>query len=88
MRTSAQLFSKAIQGVGGGGIVSLTMIVIADLVPLRQRGAYNGLIGAYVCLPWLDTVPNAHHQGLCGGFRHWPRPRRCIRTITVAVAIL
>ncbi|KAG8891731.1 hypothetical protein FRC01_014543, partial [Tulasnella sp. 417] len=36
---------RAIQGVGGGSILSLTEIVIADLVPLSQRGAYLGLIG-------------------------------------------
>ncbi|KAG9016030.1 hypothetical protein FRB90_003791 [Tulasnella sp. 427] len=37
---------RAVQGVGGGGILSLTEIVVADLVPLSQRGAYLGLIGA------------------------------------------
>ncbi|KAG8896451.1 hypothetical protein FRC01_011810, partial [Tulasnella sp. 417] len=37
---------RAIQGVGGGGILSLTEIVVADLVPLSQRGAYLGAIGA------------------------------------------
>ncbi|KAG8916187.1 hypothetical protein FRC01_003309 [Tulasnella sp. 417] len=37
---------RAIQGVGGGGILSLTEIVVADLVPLSQRGAYLGLIGS------------------------------------------
>ncbi|KAG9016032.1 hypothetical protein FRB90_003793, partial [Tulasnella sp. 427] len=37
---------RAIQGVGGGGILSLTEIVVADLVPLSQRGAYLGLVGA------------------------------------------
>ncbi|KAG8911339.1 hypothetical protein FRC00_006670 [Tulasnella sp. 408] len=37
---------RAIQGVGGGGILSMTEIVVADLVPLSQRGAYLGAIGA------------------------------------------
>jgi MFS family permease len=31
-----------VQGLGGGGILSLTAIIIADLVPLRQRGLYLG----------------------------------------------
>jgi MFS family permease len=29
-----------------GGIMSMVMIIIADLVPLRDRGKYQGLIGA------------------------------------------
>lgn len=34
----------ALQGIGAGGIASLTQIIIADLVPLRERGSFNGLI--------------------------------------------
>ncbi|KAH9847856.1 Mfs1.2 [Lenzites betulinus] len=37
--------ARAVQGLGGGGILSGVSIVMADLVPLRERGAYNGLIG-------------------------------------------
>ncbi|KAK7059979.1 iron permease [Favolaschia claudopus] len=35
---------RTIQGLGGGGIISLSQIVVADLVPLRERGSFNGLI--------------------------------------------
>ena len=35
----------AIQGMGGGCIVSLTTIVISDLVPLKDRGSVNGMLG-------------------------------------------
>ncbi|KAG8913263.1 hypothetical protein FRC01_004632 [Tulasnella sp. 417] len=37
---------RAIQGVGGGGILAMTEIIVADLVPLSQRGVYLGLIGS------------------------------------------
>lgn len=49
---------RAIQGVGGGGILSLTEIVIADLVSLKERGAYMGMIGAYAYLlsVWVSIV--------------------------------
>ncbi len=40
------LVGRTIQGVGGGGIVSLTDIVITDLVPLRLRGNYVGIISS------------------------------------------
>ncbi|KIO20949.1 hypothetical protein M407DRAFT_80977 [Tulasnella calospora MUT 4182] len=37
---------RAIQGVGGGGIMSLSNIVVADLVPLSERGTFIGIFGA------------------------------------------
>ncbi|KAF5341380.1 hypothetical protein D9758_012263 [Tetrapyrgos nigripes] len=39
------IVGRAVQGLGGGGIQSLTYIVVADLVPLRTRGLFNGIIG-------------------------------------------
>ncbi|KAF7297288.1 MFS general substrate transporter [Mycena indigotica] len=36
---------RAIQGVAGGGIQALTSIVTADLIPLRERGVFNGITG-------------------------------------------
>lgn len=33
------------QGIGGGGILSLGEILITDLVPLSVRGAYFGYMG-------------------------------------------
>ncbi|GAB7341532.1 hypothetical protein MBLNU457_7749t1 [Dothideomycetes sp. NU457] len=37
--------ARAIQGTGGGGLVSLVNICISDLFSLRSRGAYFGIIG-------------------------------------------
>ena len=37
--------ARAIQGTGGGGLVSLVNICISDLFSLRSRGAYFGVIG-------------------------------------------
>ncbi|RUS31208.1 major facilitator superfamily domain-containing protein [Jimgerdemannia flammicorona] len=42
--------SRAIQGIGGGAVVSLVSIVIADLVPLRDSPKYQGLIGGVFSL--------------------------------------
>jgi MFS family permease len=38
--------ARAIQGIGGGGLIILSNIVIGDLFPLRIRGAFYGVIGA------------------------------------------
>lgn len=35
----------AVQGAGGGGILALGSIILSDLVPLKERGLYNGMVG-------------------------------------------
>ncbi|PKY00811.1 MFS general substrate transporter [Aspergillus campestris IBT 28561] len=44
--TSAAMLiaGRAVQGIGGGGINMLIDLIICDLVPLTQRGAYIGLL--------------------------------------------
>jgi len=40
------LAGRALQGVGSGVILSLTEIILADLVPLSERGTFQGAFGA------------------------------------------
>ncbi|KAJ7279696.1 iron permease [Mycena rebaudengoi] len=37
--------ARGVQGIGGGGIIALSEILVSDLVPLAERGTYKGLIG-------------------------------------------
>ena len=42
--------SSCSTGIGGGGFITLGQVVISDVVSLRQRGTYQGILGAMVAL--------------------------------------
>ncbi|KAJ7578651.1 Mfs1.2 [Mycena floridula] len=44
--------ARVVQGLGGSGILSLTSIIVSDLVSLQERGSYNGIIG----LAWAFSI--------------------------------
>ena len=43
---TALLAGRSIQGIGGGGVLALSEIIVTDLVPLRQRGKWFGFLSA------------------------------------------
>lgn len=44
--TPVLIVGRIIQGIGSGGCVVMPEIIICDLVPLRERGLYAGLLNA------------------------------------------
>jgi MFS family permease len=40
------LVGRTVQGAGGSGIIALSNVLITDLVPLRHRGNWVGILGA------------------------------------------
>ena len=47
----------AIQGLGSGGSMSVTDIIFADMVPLPERGKFQGIAAAYVFLLMCEAKP-------------------------------
>ena len=37
---------RGVAGIAGGGVTSLTMIIVSDVVTLQERGKYQGILGA------------------------------------------
>ncbi|KAF3045188.1 hypothetical protein E8E12_010498 [Didymella heteroderae] len=50
-QTSLQLIVfRAFTGVGGGGLMTVAQLIVSDIVPLRERGKYQGILGSVVAL--------------------------------------
>ncbi|MCY1140969.1 MDR family MFS transporter [Actinoplanes sp. Pm04-4] len=50
-QTAGQLIAaRAFQGIGVGGLQALVQVVIAAMIPPRERGRYNGYLGGVMAL--------------------------------------
>src|SRR6266567_3356926 len=59
---------RALQGVGGGGIVPLTQTTIADMITPRERGRYQ----AYMGTSWIVAgVAGPALGGVIAEYLHW-----------------
>jgi EmrB/QacA subfamily drug resistance transporter len=44
------ILARGVQGIGGGGLIAMSMTIIGDVVAPRERGRYQGYIGAVFAL--------------------------------------
>ena len=62
---TALLIGRVFQGIGAGGVLVLTEVIVTDLVPLRLRGNYFAMISLVWCLgsvggPLMGVSGRAH----------------------------
>lgn len=46
----AEKYLKAFAGIGGGGMTTVVSIIMSDIVPLRERGTWQGIINIIYAL--------------------------------------
>lgn len=52
-QTATQLIIfRAFTGFGGGGLMTIAQMIVSDVVPLRERGKYQGIL---VRIPFIVT---------------------------------
>ncbi len=75
------IVARAVQGIGAGGLMVTSMALIADVIPLRERGKYQGALGAVF---GVTTVVGPTLGGLFTDHASW---RWCFY-VNVPLAIL
>jgi MFS family permease len=65
---STLLIARSIQGIGGGGIITMTLVVVSDIIPLRHRPRWYGIIQA----AWaIGTAAGPFLGGLFVQYSSW-----------------
>ncbi len=65
---AAMIGGRAVQGIGGSGIGVLCEMIICDLVPLRERGTYLGIV---IGMVGLGAALGPLFGGLLVSFSTW-----------------
>ncbi len=72
---------RTVQGLGGGGLISLAMTIIADIIPARERGRYQ----AYFSTVWAVSTLGGP---MLGGFLVDAASWRWVFWINIPIAVL
>jgi EmrB/QacA subfamily drug resistance transporter len=65
---TALILGRVLQGLGGGGLMSLAQTILADIVSPRERGRYQGYIGAVFA---TSSIGGPVLGGVLSEHLHW-----------------
>lgn len=77
--------ARAVQGIGGGALLPVTMALVGDLLPPARRVAALGVVGAIDTLGWvMGPIWGATVVGLVPGDEPW----RWVFAVNVPLAVI
>jgi MFS family permease len=63
---------RAFTGVGGGGLMTVAQMIVSDIVPLRERGKYQGILVSEVIMQCVRSYSAHVILGFCCSSGTWP----------------
>ncbi|KAI9293851.1 MFS general substrate transporter [Neoconidiobolus thromboides FSU 785] len=81
---------RAIAGIGGGGLISIAIIIISDMAPMQTRGIYMGIVGAIFALASVvgPLIGGAFSEGLSWRWAFYINIPICVITIAIILFFL
>ncbi|MCH7662968.1 MAG: MFS transporter, partial [Chloroflexi bacterium] len=79
------IMSRAVQGLGAGVLLPVSLATIADLYPPAKRGRVQGLFAAVLPgLRWVWILRFAAHKFTLRGFTRWCSASMIARILSTA----
>lgn len=50
-------YQQALQGIGGGGMVTLVSVILSDVIPMKDRGAWQGYLNIFYSIGMSTGAP-------------------------------